>query len=97
MRRQAVLTVLAAGLFLTGCGVAAASSTHGPAASAAHTGPGRVAGEFEREGGPMGPAGQQPPVVSLPGTVLFARHAHRTVRVHVGNSGRLSVRLAPGY
>jgi hypothetical protein len=97
MRRQAAPAVVAAGLFLTGCGVATASSTHGPAGSAAHTGYGRVAGKFERVGGPIGPGGQQPPVVPLAGTVLFARHAHRTIRPKIGNSGRFSVRLAPGY
>jgi hypothetical protein len=96
MRREAVPAVVAAGLFLTGCGVAAASSTHGQAGGAAHSEYGRVAGNFEREGGPIGPGGQQPPVVPLPGTMHFQRHGHRGVRVKVGNSGTFSVRLAPG-
>lgn len=96
MRRQAVPAVLAACLFLTGCGVAAASSTHGQAGSAPHSEYGRVVGKFEREGGPIGPGGQQPPVVPLAGTIVFWRRAHRTVRVHAGKSGRFSVRLAPG-
>jgi hypothetical protein len=65
-------------------------------ARAKHAADGRVTGKFERVGGPIGPGGQQPPVVPLTGTMRFARAGHPTVRVHVGKSGKFSVRLAPG-
>jgi hypothetical protein len=102
MRRQTGIAVAAAGLILSGGGIAAATSTHRPVAGAAHSatalhpGYGRVAGAFEREGGPLGPGGKQPPVVPLSGSILFARPGHRTVRVRAGSKGRFSVRLAPG-
>ncbi len=83
---------------MTGGGVAIASTGHGAPvqARARYAADGRVTGKFERVGGPLGPGGQQPPVVPLTGTMRFARAGHRTVRVHVGKSGKFSVRLAPG-
>jgi hypothetical protein len=83
---------------MAGGGVAVASTVHGVPvqARAKHAADGRVTGKFERVGGPIGPGGQQPPVVPLTGTMRFARAGHPTVRVHVGKSGKFSVRLAPG-
>jgi hypothetical protein len=101
VRRHTVAAVSAAGLLLAGGGVAAASTAlgtptaHGTPGRASHAADGRVTGKFEREGGPPEPSGKQP-VVPLSGTMRFARAGHRTVRVHVGKSGKFSVRLAPG-
>jgi hypothetical protein len=95
VRRHTVAAVSAAGLLLAGGGVAAASTVHGTPGQASHAADGRVTGKFERVGGPIEPSGKQP-VVPLSGTMRFARAGHRTVRVHVGKSGKFSVRLAPG-
>jgi hypothetical protein len=83
---------------MAGGGAAVASTGHGAPvpARAKHAADGRVSGKFERVGGPIGPGGKQPPVVPLTGTMRFARAGHSTVRVHVGKSGKFSVRLAPG-
>jgi hypothetical protein len=103
MRLQAATSVAAAGLVLFGGGIAAAVGGHSPAGNGARPAGngaraayGRVAGKFEREGGPMGPGGEQPPVVPLSGRIVFSRHGHRAIRVRAGNSGRFSVRLTPG-
>jgi hypothetical protein len=96
MRRQAAVAVVAAGLIVTGGGIAAASSSHLPAADRVRPADGRVTGRLERVGGPLGPGGQQPPVVPLAGTIVFSRTGHPAVRAHAGKSGRFSVRLAPG-
>jgi len=97
MRLQAVAALAGAGLILAGGGIAAASSPDHPAGNGAHPAGGRVVGKLEREGGPIGPGGKQPPAVPLSGTVVFWRPAHHAVRVHAGRSGRFSVRLAPGH
>jgi hypothetical protein len=54
---------------------------------------GKVIGDFIREGGPLGPSGQQPKNVPLSGTIMFESRHHRTIDVRVGNSGRFSVWL----
>jgi len=97
MRLQAMAALAVAGLILAGGGIAAASNPDHPSGNGAHPASGRVVGKLEREGGPIGPGGKQPPVVPLSGTVVFWRRAHRTVRVEAGKSGRFSVRLAPGH
>ena len=55
-----------------------------------------VTGSLMLEGGPIGPAGQQPSKRPIPGTVEFADGRHQPVLVHVGNSGNFSVSLPPG-
>ena len=102
-KRETVVTVIAAGVLLGGGGAAAAGIVQvipGPGASspghAQRPVDGRVAGKFERVGGPIGPGGQQPPVVPLSGTMRFARSGHKTVSVRVGKNGEFSARLAPG-
>jgi hypothetical protein len=96
MRVQAVGALAAVGLILAGGGVAAASNASHGAGNGSHRAYGRVAGRFDREGGPLGPIWNQPPVVPLSGTIVFWRRDHRTVRVHVSKSGKFLVSLAPG-
>jgi hypothetical protein len=57
---------------------------------------GTVTGRFVREGGPLGPGGQQPAEHALRGTVTFTAAGHQPVTVRVGGSGAFSVRLVPG-
>lgn len=102
-KRGTVVSVIAAGVLLGGGGAAAAGIVQvipGPGASspghAQRPVDGRVAGKFERVGGPIGPGGQPPPVVPLSGTMRFARSGHKTVSVRVGKNGEFSARLAPG-
>jgi hypothetical protein len=103
MRPQAATAVAAVGLILAGGGIAAADNLHHPAididrpaGNGSHPADGHVTGRLEREGGPIGPGGKQPPAVPLSGTIVFWQRDHHTVRVHAGKSGRFSVRLAPG-
>jgi hypothetical protein len=49
-----------------------------------------------REGGPMGPGGQQPGERPLPGTVTITAPGHKAVTVTVGPSGAFSVPLTAG-
>ncbi len=56
---------------------------------------GIVTGSFLREGGPLGPNGQQPPVLALAGTVRFSYGHRHWIDVRVGSSGRFSVSLPP--
>ena len=95
MRTHALAVAGTAVLIAAGGGIALASTGHG-APGARRPARGVVAGKFEREGGPIAPGGKQQ-VVPLTGTIRFARAHHRTVRVHVGKSGRFSARLVPGY
>ncbi|MGH3150931.1 MAG: hypothetical protein ACRDOB_09385 [Streptosporangiaceae bacterium] len=91
----------AAVLALAGC-----ASTSTPATGPSATGPatastsvpatGLLTGRFVREGGPLGPGGQQPAEIPLRGTVTFISAGHRAVSVQVGASGRVSVTLLPG-
>jgi hypothetical protein len=57
---------------------------------------GLLTGRFVREGGPLGPGGQQPAEIPLRGTVTFTATGHRAVSVQVGASGLFSVTLLPG-
>jgi hypothetical protein len=95
MRLQVATTMAVACLVLAGCGVATAGVDH-QKGNGGHPADSRIIGKLEREGGPLGPGGKQPPVVPLSGTVMFSRRGHRTVRVHAGKSGRFSLLLAPG-
>jgi len=73
-------------VLLAGC----AAGTGQPATT------GHVDGRLLREGGPLGPGGQQPGLRPMSGTVTFTAAGHRRVTVRVGNSGSFSVRLRPG-
>jgi hypothetical protein len=110
-KRETVAAVIAAGLLLGGGGAAAAGIMHDiPGSGSGHkagTGDGhpvhvqrpangRVAGTFERVGGPAQPVTGKTLTVPLSGTVAFARSGHETVTVRVGKEGRFSVRLGPG-
>jgi hypothetical protein len=88
---QAV-SCLAAMPLLAGC---AASLAH---ASAGRAGPARgtVTGRMVREGGPIGPGGQQPGVHPITGTVRFTGRQHLVVMVRTSKTGRFSVQLPPG-
>ncbi len=55
-----------------------------------------VTGRLMLEGGPISPDGRLPSKRPIPGTVQFADGRHQPVLVHVGSSGRFSVRLPPG-
>ena len=91
-------------LVLAGCASASTPAT-GPAGRPG-TGPdpvsqhapatGLLTGRFVREGGPLGPGGQQPAEIPLRGTVTFTAAGHRAVSVQVGASGLFSVTLLPG-
>ncbi len=57
---------------------------------------GVVVGTFVREGGPIGPNGQQPKELRLPGVIGFVSPGRPVVKVKVGNKGTFSVRMLPG-
>jgi hypothetical protein len=102
-KRETVVAVIAAGVLLGGGGAAAAGIVEvipGPGAGspghAQRPADDRVAGKFERLGGPIGPGGQPLPAVPLRGTMRFARSGHMAVTVRVGKTGVFSARLAPG-
>jgi hypothetical protein len=102
-KRETVAAVIAIGVLLGGGGAAAAGivgAIPGPGASAPghaqRPGAGRIAGKFERVGGPVQPGTLQSPVVPLSGTIRFARSGHDPISVRVGRNGVFSVLLAPG-
>lgn len=102
-RRDTVAAVAAAVVLLAGGGAAAAGIVHAIPDSGStlpghrsHPVSGRVTGGFQREGGPLGPGGTQPPIVPLSGVMQFARAGHRPVIVPVGKTGMFSVQLSPG-
>lgn len=86
MNHLRICACLLAALPMAGC---AAAGGQAPAT-------GHLAGRLVMEGGPMGPAGQQPGERPIPGTVTFTAADHRQVAVQVGTSGTFSVRLPPG-
>ena len=90
--RKAVVTVLGATIVCLGL---ACGAGHDVAGGQAHP-RGTVAGRLIREGGPLGPGGQQPAVRPLRGLVQFTSADHRVVNVRVGRSGTFSVSLALG-
>jgi hypothetical protein len=73
-------------IMLAGCDASAAGAHH-------HEG--TVIGRFIRAGGPA-TAGKPSPVLPLSGTVRFTRKHGSKVSVHVGTSGRFTVRLPAG-
>jgi hypothetical protein len=89
MTRLRICAGALAVLVLAGCASASTPATTTPAT-------GLLAGRFVREGGPLGPGGQQPAEIPLRGTVTFTAAGHRAVSVQVGASGLFSVTLLPG-
>jgi len=83
---------LAALSLLAGCAAGpghGASPGHDPAR-------GTVTGRLVREGGPLGPGGQQPGTHPIPGTVRFMVGQHRAMTVRTSRAGTFSVQLPPG-
>lgn len=80
-----------------GCAATLAGTACGPVVgqvTASSTGV--VVGTFVREGGPIGPGGQQPKELRLPGVVKFVSPGRPAIKVKVGDKGTFSVRLLPG-
>jgi hypothetical protein len=97
MKRLLIVPGLAAVLLSAACAAntQVTSSTQPTSSVTTQTGTGLVQGKFIREGGPMGPGGQQP-AVRLSGTVAFNGGPGDVVRFHVGKSGAFSLRLPAG-
>jgi hypothetical protein len=57
---------------------------------------GTVTGRLVREGGPLGPGGQQPGAHPIPGTIRFTAGRHRAIMVRTSRAGRFSVQLPAG-
>jgi len=57
---------------------------------------GTVTGRLMREGGPLGPGGQQPGTHPIPGTVRFTGGHHRVITVRTNSAGMFSVQLPAG-
>jgi hypothetical protein len=57
---------------------------------------GTVTGRMVREGGPLGPGGQQPGTHPMPGTVRFTSGRHQVIKVQTSRLGTFSVQLPPG-
>ena len=92
---------LLAAVALTGCatGSHASQTSHpSPVGSASQhvSMTGRLTGRFVMEGGPIGPAGQQPGERPLPGLVTVTAAGRSPVTIRVGASGRFSASLPPG-
>ena len=100
------IAVIAATVTLTACaaqsrpagqagGMDAGRAHHGGIAqlSPAH---GTVKGRLVREGGPLGPGGQQPATRPISGVVQFIGPSGQVTQVKVGRSGAFTVTLVPG-
>jgi hypothetical protein len=85
---------VAALLLLTAC--AAGSGQHTAAGSGRDPARGTVTGRLVREGGPLGPGGQQPGAHPIPGTIRFTTGQHRVIMVRTSRAGRFSVQLPAG-
>jgi hypothetical protein len=92
-RGAAAMVPLVVGL-VAGCAAAMAQPV--VAGHPASHATGQVTGHLIMEGGPIQLGQNQPPVRSIPGTVTFTETGHRPASIQVGNSGKFSVRLAPG-
>lgn len=82
----------AAALLVVGsaCGAATGQVVTGTAPA------GTVTGTFVREGGALGPGGQQPAEVRLPGLIQFIGKNKLTFKVRVGHKGTFELRLPAG-
>jgi hypothetical protein len=85
---------VAALLLLTAC--AAGSGQQTAAGSGQDPARGAVAGRLVREGGPLGPGGQQPGAHPIPGTIRFTTGQHRVIMVRTSRAGGFSVQLPAG-
>lgn len=100
------IAVIAATATLTACGAQSWAAGHVGGTSAGgrhHSGipqlrpaQGTVKGRFVREGGPLGPGGQQPATRPISGVVRFIGPSGQVTRVRVGRSGAFTVTLVPG-
>lgn len=100
------IAVIAATVTLTACAAQsrAAGHTGGAGAGRAHHGGiaqlrpahGTVKGRLVREGGPLGPGGQQPATRAISGVVQFIGPSGQVTQVKVGRSGVFTVTLVPG-
>ncbi len=88
---RAPIAVAAAGLTVLGGAACGRTTGLGTAITV-----GVVAGTFVREGGPIGPNGQQPREVRLTGVIEFKSPGKHPVRVRIDKTGAFSVRLLPG-
>ena len=92
MKPAQAASCLATLSLLAGCAADPASSSpagHGPAR-------GTVTGRMVREGGPLGPGGQQPGTHPIPGTVRFTVGQRQVMTVRTTPAGTFSVQLPPG-
>ena len=85
---------VAALLLLTAC--AAGSSQRTATGSGQDHARGTVTGRLVREGGPLGPGGQQPGAHPIPGTIRFTTGQHRVIMVRTSRAGWFSVQLPAG-
>jgi hypothetical protein len=83
----------AAAAMLAAAGCTASSDPH---VGTTETVIGTVSGTFLREGGPIGPGGQQPKEVKLAGQIEFLSSGRLAAKAEVGKTGRFSVGLTPG-
>jgi hypothetical protein len=90
MKRLQAITGVAAMLLLAGCAAAGQQASQDAATQ------GTVTGRFLREGGPLGPGGQQPAERPIQGTIQFTAAGHQLITVRVGSSGTFSVSLPAG-
>lgn len=90
MKPLCVSACLLGGLLLTGLAAGCVS------AAAQSPAPGHLTGKLVREGGPLGPGGQQPGERAMSGTVTVTSAGHHPITVTVGSSGTFSVPLPPG-
>jgi hypothetical protein len=86
MTRAQALVFLAAVLLPAAC-AAAPGQAHSD---------GTVTGRLVREGGPLGPGGQQPGMHPISGTVRFTSGDHRVITVRTSSADMFSVQLPAG-
>jgi len=92
------VSALAALPLLAACAAEAGqhSSQHTQAGPGQDPARGTVTGRLVREGGPLGPGGQQPGAHPIPGTIRFSTGEHQVIMVRTSRAGRFSVQLPAG-
>ena len=98
MKLARAVSCLAALLLLTACAAGPGQRTGQPTAPGPGRDPARgtVTGRLVREGGPLGPGGQQPGAHPIPGTIRFTAGQHRVITVRTSRAGTFSVQLPAG-
>ncbi len=98
MRLARAVGCLAALLLLTACAAGGGHDADGGHDGNGGHGPvrGTITGRLLREGGPLGPDGQQPGTHPIPGTVRFTAGRHRVITVRTSRAGTFSVQLPAG-